>query len=63
VPLAVNGAPGFALYRETATPGVHEAFGVKTLDVRDGLIAGVHTFLDGRLVALFGGSPTLVDVD
>jgi len=59
VPLAVNGAAGFAVYRASPTPGVYEAIGVQVLDLRDGAIAAVHTFLDDRLVPLFGLSPTL----
>jgi RNA polymerase sigma-70 factor (ECF subfamily) len=58
VPLALNGSAGFAAY--TATPaGAWEAFGVQVLEVRDGAIAGAHTFLDPRLVTLFGLSPVL----
>ena len=59
VPLAVNGGPGFAAYRATSEPGVYEAFAVQALEVRNGAITAVHTFLDERLVALFGLSPTL----
>ncbi len=59
VPLAVNGAPGFAAYQRSTTPGVLETFGVQVLEVRDGAITAVDTFLDERLVPLFGLSPAL----
>jgi RNA polymerase sigma-70 factor (ECF subfamily) len=59
VPLALNGAAGFALYRESLSAGVYDAYGVQVLDIRDGAIAGVQTFLDPRLVTLFGRSATL----
>ena len=60
LPITLNGAPGFAMYRTTAEPGLLEAFGVQVLDVRDDVIVGIHNFLDARLVELFGGSATLV---
>jgi RNA polymerase sigma-70 factor, ECF subfamily len=61
IPIALNGSPGFATYRASTTPGVHEGFGVQVLEVRDGRIASVQTFLDAGLVTLFGLSPTLTD--
>ena len=58
VPLALNGSAGFACYAGRAD-GRYEAFGVQVLEVRDGAIAAVDTFLDARLVPRFGLSPTL----
>jgi RNA polymerase sigma-70 factor (ECF subfamily) len=58
-PFDANGTAGFITYQRTPTPGVWEAFGVMVLDVRDDAIAGVDTFLDAGLVALFGQPPTI----
>ncbi len=59
VPLDLNGSAGFALYRPSAAGDYYEAFGVQVLDVRDGAITAVDTFIDSRLVILFGGSEVL----
>ncbi|MGH3862656.1 RNA polymerase subunit sigma-70, partial [Actinokineospora sp.] len=54
VPVAANGSPAFWQTRPGAD-GVHEPFGLVFLDVRDGLITGITTFLDvERLLPLFG---------
>jgi RNA polymerase sigma-70 factor, ECF subfamily len=60
VPLPLNGGPGFALYRRSEESGRFEAFAVQSVDVADGAIAGVHTFLDPRFVELFGLPVSLV---
>ena len=59
VPLELNGSAGFALDRPSASGDCVEACGVQVLDVRNGAITAVDTFIDPRLVTLFGGSPTL----
>jgi len=59
VPLELNGSSGFALYRPSPSGGYFEAFGVQVLDVRDGAIMAIDTFIDPRLVMLFGGSEVL----
>jgi RNA polymerase sigma-70 factor (ECF subfamily) len=59
VPLELNGSAGFALYRPSKSGGYFEAFAVQVLDLRDGVITAVDTFLDPRLVTLFGGSAAL----
>ncbi|MEO3922365.1 sigma-70 family RNA polymerase sigma factor [Micromonosporaceae bacterium B7E4] len=54
VPVAANGSPAFWQLRP-APEGGYLPFGLVLLDVVDGLVAGVTTFLDAdRLVALFG---------
>jgi RNA polymerase sigma-70 factor, ECF subfamily len=59
VPLELNGSAGFALYRPSASGDRYEAFGVQVLDVHDGTITAIDTFIDPRLVMLFGGSSVL----
>ncbi|MEH1011808.1 sigma-70 family RNA polymerase sigma factor [Micromonospora sp. CPCC 206060] len=59
VPVRVNGSPAFWQTRP-GSGGVHAPFGLVVLDVVDGLVAGLTTYLDlGQLVPLFGppGSP------
>ena len=48
-----NGSPAFALYRPDGTGG-YDLFGVQVVEVADGLITGLHTFLDPGLAPLFG---------
>ncbi|HSK26983.1 MAG TPA: sigma-70 family RNA polymerase sigma factor [Jiangellales bacterium] len=54
IPMEVNGSPSFAQYRPSGPGGRHEPWGIHVLDVSDGRVAGVTTFLDTRLFALFG---------
>jgi RNA polymerase sigma-70 factor, ECF subfamily len=54
VPTAANGSPAFWQTRPSAA-GVHLPFGLVVLDVRNGLVAGLTTYLDvERLIPLFG---------
>jgi RNA polymerase sigma-70 factor (ECF subfamily) len=53
VPVRINGALGVAQYRP-AEGGGHEPWSLNVLDVRDGRIARINTFLDTRLFELFG---------
>jgi RNA polymerase sigma-70 factor (ECF subfamily) len=53
VPVRINGALGVAQYRP-AEDGGHEPWSLNVLDVREGRIARINTFLDTRLFALFG---------
>ncbi|MDQ3628745.1 MAG: sigma-70 family RNA polymerase sigma factor [Actinomycetota bacterium] len=53
VPLTANGAPGFAHYRVSAAGG-HQPFALQVLDVSDGRVAGITSFLDTGLFPLFG---------
>ncbi|MBO4208911.1 sigma-70 family RNA polymerase sigma factor [Micromonospora echinofusca] len=59
VPVRANGSPAFWQTRP-GTDGVHGPFGLVVLDVVDGLVTGITTYLDPeRLLPLFGppGSP------
>jgi RNA polymerase sigma-70 factor, ECF subfamily len=52
--VAANGSPAYWQLRPGPT-GVYEPFGLILLDVSDGLIAGITTYLDAdRLMQLFG---------
>ncbi|NIZ93474.1 sigma-70 family RNA polymerase sigma factor [Kineococcus rubinsiae] len=54
VPVGVNGQPGFAHYRPSGPGGAHEPFALVVLEVRDGAVQAITSFLDTRLFALFG---------
>ena len=63
LPTAANGAPAFAQYRPTGPDGGYEPFALVILDLSDGSIAGMTTYLDAaRLFPLFG-LPTGADAD
>jgi RNA polymerase sigma-70 factor (ECF subfamily) len=53
LPLRINGAPGLAQYRP-APGGGHEPWSLTVLDIADGRVRRINTFLDTRLFALFG---------
>jgi len=54
IPTVANGSPAFWQTRP-GHAGVHVPFGLVLLDVRDGLVAGITTYLDiDRLIPLFG---------
>ncbi|MFB9378459.1 sigma-70 family RNA polymerase sigma factor [Kineococcus gynurae] len=52
VPVAVNGQPAYAQYRLVG--GRHLPWALQVLDVRDGRIRAITSFLDTRLFAHFG---------
>ena len=54
VPVEVNGQPGFAHYRASGPAGEHEPFALVVLDVRDGAVQTITSFLDTSLFDLFG---------
>ena len=55
LPVAANGAPAFGQYRPSGPDGRHEPWALQVLDVADGRILGVHSFLDtARWFPLFG---------
>lgn len=57
---AANGTPAFGQYKPGPVPGVLEPWGLHALDVVDGKIAAINTFLDtDRLFPLFGLPPRL----
>ncbi|MEE6308697.1 sigma-70 family RNA polymerase sigma factor [Plantactinospora veratri] len=63
VPVAANGSPAFWQLRP-APEGGYRPFGLVLLDVADGLVTGVTTFLDAdRLVTLFGQPAEVPPVD
>jgi RNA polymerase sigma-70 factor, ECF subfamily len=49
-----NGAPAIAQYRPSGPGGRHEPWALHVLDVRDGRVAAVTSFLDTGLFALLG---------
>jgi RNA polymerase sigma-70 factor, ECF subfamily len=53
VKLRINGAPGLAQYRR-APGGGHEPWSLTVLEIDDGRVRRINTFLDTRLFALFG---------
>ena len=58
VATAANGGPAFGQYRPSGPGGRHEPWALQVLDVADGRVIGVHTFLDtARLFPLFGLPP------
>jgi RNA polymerase sigma-70 factor (ECF subfamily) len=50
---AANGSAAFGVY-EPAANGVFEAFGIQVLEMADGRITGIHTFIDATLFSWFG---------
>jgi RNA polymerase sigma-70 factor (ECF subfamily) len=61
LPVRINGAPGFAIYRPTGPNGEREAFNIHAVDVSDGKVSGITYFLDTDLFPLFGLPLTLED--
>jgi RNA polymerase sigma-70 factor, ECF subfamily len=60
VPVAstANGAAAFGLYRPSEDGG-YDAFGIQIVEVADGGILGIHSYLEPRLFPLFGLPPRL----
>ncbi|MFC5995816.1 sigma-70 family RNA polymerase sigma factor [Pseudonocardia hispaniensis] len=59
LPVAVNGAMGFASYRPSGPDGRREPFAIQLPEIADGRITGITHFLGGELFALFGLPPHL----
>jgi RNA polymerase sigma-70 factor, ECF subfamily len=57
VPLRANGAPAAAVYVPSAPGGAPTAFAIHVLDVIDGRISAIRSFIDSELFALFGLPP------
>ena len=54
VPISANGAPAFAQYRPSPDGG-HEPWALQVLDIADGRVVAIHSFLDTqRFFPLFG---------
>lgn len=55
LPVEANGSPAFAQYRPSASGSGHDPWALQVLDLRDGVVVGLHAFLDtDRLFPLFG---------
>jgi RNA polymerase sigma-70 factor, ECF subfamily len=55
VPVAANGSPGFGQYRPSPTGDGHRAWALQVVDITDGRITGLNSFLDtAHLFPLFG---------
>ena len=60
VPTMANGAPAFGQYRPSGPGGRHEAWALQVIEVRDGRIVALNSFLDvPNLFPLFGLPLTL----
>ena len=53
VPMMANGQPAFGLYMR-GPDGVHRAFQIQQLEIRDGRVAHVVAYFDTSLFATFG---------
>jgi len=54
LPVQANASPAFAQYRATDVPGRHDPWAIQVLEVVDGRITGLTSFLDTSLFARFG---------
>lgn len=62
VPTAANGMPAFGQYRPSGPNGEHEAWALQVIEIRDGKVAGLNSFLDtAHLFPLFGLPLKLAD--
>jgi RNA polymerase sigma-70 factor (ECF subfamily) len=52
-PVMANGSPALAIYEPGAPDGSHQAFAIQSVDVSEGRISGIHSFLDPNLFPLF----------
>src|SRR5688572_25217835 len=60
VPTVANGSPAFGQYRPSGPNGEHEPWALIVLEVADGRVKGLNSFLDTpTLFPLFGLPPTL----
>jgi RNA polymerase sigma-70 factor (ECF subfamily) len=59
LPTVANGSPAFGQYRAAATGG-HEPWALQVLEIRDGKVVGLNSFLDvGHLFPMFDLPPRL----
>jgi RNA polymerase sigma-70 factor, ECF subfamily len=59
VPTAANGSPAFGQYRPSGPNGEHQPWALVVLEIHDGRVAGLNSFLDtATLFPLFGLPPT-----
>ena len=60
VPIMANGMPAFAQYRSSGPNGEFEPWALQLLDISDGRIVAINSFLDtDRMFPLFGVAATL----
>ena len=60
VPIMANGMPAFAQYRSSGPNGEFEPWALQLLDISDGRIVAINSFLDTeRMFPLFGVAATL----
>jgi RNA polymerase sigma-70 factor (ECF subfamily) len=60
IPTMANGSPAFGQYKPNADRGGHEPWALHVLEMSDGRISGLNTFLDTeRMFPLFGLPPRL----
>jgi RNA polymerase sigma-70 factor, ECF subfamily len=53
VAVPANGGPAFGIYEPDERHGGYQAFAIQTIEMIDGRISGVHSFLDSKLFPLF----------
>ncbi|MGI8802916.1 MAG: sigma-70 family RNA polymerase sigma factor [Solirubrobacteraceae bacterium] len=55
IPVEANGSPAYGQYRPSGPGGAHEPWALQVIDVSDGRIVAINSFLDtARLFPLFG---------
>ncbi len=54
VPVAANASPAFAQYRKSPEPGRYHGWSIQVLEIMDGRITALTSFLDTSLFARFG---------
>jgi RNA polymerase sigma-70 factor (ECF subfamily) len=54
LPTMANGRPAFAHYKPSGPGGAHEPWALQVLEISDGRVAAITSFLDTRLFALLG---------
>jgi RNA polymerase sigma-70 factor, ECF subfamily len=54
VPVTANGSPALAHFKPEHAGGKRKPWAIQVLDVQDGLVHGIHCFLDPNLFPLFG---------
>ena len=60
VPVQANASPAYAQYRKSAEPGQYHGWCIQVLEILDGRIVALTSFLDTTLFARFGLSDHLV---
>jgi RNA polymerase sigma-70 factor (ECF subfamily) len=53
VPITANGGPAFGIYEPGGRDGGHQAFAIQSIEVTEGRISAIHSFLDPNLFPLF----------